>query len=440
MKLRQVLSLMALLFALTATASETKFYYYYNAYKTFPTGAGLIYAAKEAADPRDENLEWADEMEVKYVYESLTNQADFYVIAKPADGWLFYGLSTAVDNGEGWVPATDESGNIVLSNTSYPARFTPESSYSADTRKDCEKLAPSKPEACAYAIFSHVIPRVGTGQTSLGSVGSSKTVNNVGDEVTLTATPANETVTFLHWKKASTGELITDNPLTLTVEGAEEYTAYFESPLSHYYNLPEGGYIQWYNDNYSILDCNGTVGYVNTTDEALNLTEDDKFYLMDPDNGTPKLYPETPVLLWLKGEVTIIEYPSYNAWFTPKPSCARWTGEEPVAVSTLTPDECYYYTVDTAHRRFTIVSDVENTVLLAGTLYLEFLKDNFDEEEPYQIIYFDMDAAQQSYTGIAQTKPSAPQDGRRFTIGGLQVREAAPGTIVIQNGRKWLGR
>ena len=65
------------------------------------------------------------------------------------------------------------------------------------------------PTAQFYALFTHVKPTIAIGQSPLGTVSISKVCNEIGDDVTLTATPdESKNATFDYWVNMNTQEKI----------------------------------------------------------------------------------------------------------------------------------------------------------------------------------------------------------------------------------------
>ena len=78
------------------------------------------------------------------------------------------------------------------------------------------------PNEYCYALFCRVKAEAEDG----GKAEISRRVNEIGDEITITATP-DDGSTFQYWTEESTGKKITENPYTFTVTGKETYTACF---------------------------------------------------------------------------------------------------------------------------------------------------------------------------------------------------------------------
>lgn len=185
--------------------------YYFKVTATAqPTGAGKVYVAssKEAA-PADGDAKWKDEAEVTGSASSSGEAAstEFYLYAKPAEGYLF----------DKW---TKTDGTTEVSRQKNTSTGTLTSSSKEE----------SKPAEYGYiAHFSKAgdVYVVSEDET-IGTAGIDKPKNTVGDAVTLTAYPDMFSGTFKAWTKD--GKVVsTDNPYTFTVDGASKgkYVATF---------------------------------------------------------------------------------------------------------------------------------------------------------------------------------------------------------------------
>ena len=134
-----------------------------------------------------------------------------------------------------------------------------------------------------------------TGLTNFGTVAIDKVVNHPGDEITLTATPADGYV-FDYWKDAASGTTIvsTENPYTTTSQGATTYYAVFSEANAPTIDFPaEGGFkviaMTSTDDKYWVADeaAGLTVFQFNETD----LVEgEDGRLLLNTDDNAAKFY------------------------------------------------------------------------------------------------------------------------------------------------------
>lgn len=185
--------------------------YYYKVTATAqPTGAGKVYVAsiKEAA-PADGDAKWKDEAEVTGSENSSGDAAskEFYLYAKPADGYLF----------DKWTKADGTTEVSRQKNTSTGMLYS----------SSKEKSNPAKYGYIAYFAKAGDVYVVSEDET-IGTAGIDKPKNTVGDAVTLTAYPDMFSGTFKAWTKD--GKVVsTQNPYTFTVDEASKgkYVATF---------------------------------------------------------------------------------------------------------------------------------------------------------------------------------------------------------------------
>lgn len=175
-----------------------------------PTGAGKVYvsSSKETA-PADGDAKWKDEAEGTGS-ESSSGQAaskEFYLYAKPAEGYLFDKWTKADGTTEVSRQKNTSTGTLSSSSTekSKPAEY----GYIAHFAKAGDVYVVSEDE-------------------TIGTAGIDKPKNTVGDAVTLTAYPDIFSGTFKAWTKD--GKVVsTQNPYTFTVDEASKgkYVATF---------------------------------------------------------------------------------------------------------------------------------------------------------------------------------------------------------------------
>lgn len=207
-------------------AGEMAYHYYYAKMQALPTGKGLVYAdALSTAEPS-----YQDSQDCKFMRNTLVQDPSttFYVWAQPAEGYLLAGWSA---DGE---TLTTNDGTQPL------AMLIRAKTEGRDEGLDLPTFYPLEPDSTYYAMFARVVTRSVVGEENLGSIEVSKVLNDLGDEITLTATPNYNNVSFAYWKN-SKGEIITDNPLALTVNEAETYKAYFDCDTTTRFSFPEGG-------------------------------------------------------------------------------------------------------------------------------------------------------------------------------------------------------
>ena len=197
-------------FVLPSWAAGGTDYYYKVTATAQPTGAGKVYvsSSKETA-PADGDAKWKDEAEGTGS-ESSSGQAaskEFYLYAKPAEGYLFDKWTKADGTTEVSRQKNTSTGTLSSSSTekSKPAEY----GYIAHFAKAGDVYVVSEDE-------------------TIGTAGIDKPKNTVGDAVTLTAYPDIFSGTFKAWTKD--GKVVsTQNPYTFTVDEASKgkYVATF---------------------------------------------------------------------------------------------------------------------------------------------------------------------------------------------------------------------
>lgn len=193
-------------FVLPSWAGGTDYYYKVTA-TAQPTGAGKVYVSESNTEPKSTDYE---DTKVLITSEKSTQQAastEFYLYAKPAEGYLFDKWTKADGTTEVSRQKSTSTGTLTSSSTdkSNPAEY----GYIAHFSKAGDVYVVSEDE-------------------KIGTVGIDKPKNTVGDAVTLTAYPDMFSGTFKAWTKD--GKVVsTDNPYTFTVDGASKgkYVATF---------------------------------------------------------------------------------------------------------------------------------------------------------------------------------------------------------------------
>lgn len=414
--------------------------YYYNHYvvlNTYPTGKGKVYAEipTEGVKTEDANFETpAESVEVKYNYYSSASSS-FTATAVPEDGWSVAGYTYGTKNEDGTFTARTDT--LITANN--PASLSSTSvSYSENSLEEALATFPLEADTAFYAVFTHVSPRVGNGQENFGKVTIDKICNDVGDKVTLTATP-DSTSTFAYWLEKSTGKQIKDNPLTVDVTKAEEYYAYFESDLMETVTFPEGGgYLPYYTpcyvyypSNYSfevmIFDTDSPTKFELNGKDAIAAVPTPIGYYGGQFAGVQLLYGEGTHAF--KRNPTSTD-PSSNVNFL------RWTGETGVKTDTL-PSGHHYYTFDVNNEVFKIAG----AEIAAKQVYMAMPDSCVEKLTPGSfpdIIYTKTDGSQ---TGIATIKAGETVKSKGiYTLDGRKVDAMEQRGIYIYDGKKILYR
>lgn len=213
---RMLCTLLLLCAGITAAMACDTFYYAANAYVS-PSGAGKVYVSSTATSSPTYKESPAqtsgDQWTVSY------GEVNLYFYAQANDGYIF----------DHWANANGETVGTSSSYTASGLQFNSKSSRYPTTFN-------------YYAVFlaQNGLIKVKSANDNLGGVGISNPNNQITDTepVTLTANPdVSNGVMFLGWKKNNQGDLITDNPLVLTVSEENEgtYWAYFSEPADKVY-------------------------------------------------------------------------------------------------------------------------------------------------------------------------------------------------------------
>ena len=252
---RMLCTLLLLCAGVVSTMATSTFHYAANAYVS-PTGAGKVYVSSSATtNPQYQNPPHRITGSQRTVgYGEVT----LYYYAQANEGFIF----------DHWANANDETVGTSSSYTAQGLQFRSTSSGSPTTFN-------------YYAVFTAQtgLIKVRSANDNLGGVSISNPDNKITDTepVTLTANPdISNGVMFLGWKKNNQGDLITDNPLVLTVSEETEgtYWAYFSEPAEKVYirlkNNNTGRFLSFYgtgtiSDHTRDLEYDGTT-YKNVKD------------------------------------------------------------------------------------------------------------------------------------------------------------------------------
>lgn len=315
-------SLMTFVAVLSVWAGDENYYYYYATADAAPTGAGKVYLS---TDPQEEEPQYTEGTSEIQFYEYGSSYSYVYGYAQPAEGYLLAGWGT-----------TEELVEV----TGNPAML-PVESVTSDAGEPSDVFYPFEPDAVYKALFTRVKVSYASGQSNLGYVSCSKVCNEIGDEVVLTATPADEQCRFAYW--TLNGEKISENPLTVTVTGPAEYVAHFESDYAFTLQFPEeGGYIPFsYPLDVAIpMDVRVCRVLCYTLDDnpvqSGQVVLSESFYSLTKNEGC---------LLYGAGEQTIV-VDDWEYSETDEADLLRASGEDGTDISTLPQDGYRYYTFD----------------------------------------------------------------------------------------------
>lgn len=417
-------------------AGDEGYFNYYVHLGTYPTGAGKVYAELQSNSVKYEGANFetpAESVDVMYTKQNLKSQA-FTAHAEANDGWIVAGYTYGTKNEDGTFTARTDT----LITVNNPASLQPTSESSDKDSLTAISVFPLEADTAYYAVFTHVSPRVGNGQENFGKVTIDKICNDVGDKVTLTATP-DTTSTFAYWLEKSTGKQIKENPLTVDVTKAEEYYAYFESELMETVTFPEGGgYLPYYTPCY--------VYYPNKYDFTVMIFDTDspqKFQMDGKDAIAAVPYPVTYYagqfagvqLLYGEGTHAFKRNPTSTDPSTNE-NFLRWTGETGVKTDTL-PSGHHYYTFDVNNEVFKIAG----AEIAAKQVYMAMPDSCVEKLTPGSfpdIIYTKTDGSQ---TGIATIKAGETVKSKGiYTLDGRKVDAMEQRGIYIYDGKKILYR
>lgn len=439
-----VLGIVLLASTSSAFAGDESYYDYFVKLKTYPSGAGLVYAnadngtnltQDQMGNPFSENMTTpSDEIDVKFMAQYIST-GYFNAYATPADGWIFAGFSGCkIDEKTG-----EHLFNDSIVSRDNPANLSIFSHYSDKEQGTAESNFPIVEDSTLYALFTHIANNVYVGQDSLGSVEISKVCNNIGDQITLTAKvrDANHTK-FDYWIKKETGEKIKDNPLQLTVNECAHYEAHFASDLAETINFPEEGGMAIFYSNHDVTVPSNvkvlTFNYSEGLDSVEYSKESNKFFQV-PDTAGYHAYAQEPYIMLGKGEATF--YQTGEEVNTYSSSYFKWSGNEAVSVSSLAAT-CHYYTINLEKQQFELLAD--NATIPAKTAYWALPNERYEALKATSapaIIYWNDPTIAAGISTITKesTKKNATKKGI-YNIQGQKVEKMTSKGLYIIDGKK----
>lgn len=433
-------------------AGGTKFYDFYATLEAYPTGAGKVYAEEpagattsddEASDLYADMRTPAEIVDVKFISEGADANATYTAYAIPADGWILAGFSVASVVNDG------EFDNFVFNDdiVSYenPAQMSVTSITSEDNVEKAEANFPFFSEALHYALFTHVAPIIATGQASLGTVKSSKVCNEIGDNVTLTATPNDETTTqFDYWLNKSTGEKISTNPLTINnISSSAYYEAHFKSTQAIDIEFPEeGGYkVVCFPKGYVMPDKvvnELQFSYADINYNSLHPTDDASGYYLDSYEYSQSLYGNEPHILYGKGTMTFVEDSYYDENMYSS-NILKWSGENGCNVKDMTIAN-KYYCVDIENQQFHLLAD--DAVIAPNTAYLALPTETYKaydlQDAPEDIYWFNQEGDPTGIEAVQANKLEKAAAQGIYTLDGKKLDKISGKGLYIINGKKVL--
>ena len=434
-----------------ANAGETKWGDYYATLSAYPTGAGLVYAEvpesyvteseDEMSDLFTDMKTPAESVDVKFMYNNYDTKTYFYPHAVPSEGWIVAGFSQAK------VVRDEVEGEdvFVFNDSIYDTDNPSSNTYLEAGFSDADQTIalssfPMAPTAQFYALFTHVKPTIAIGQSPLGTVSISKVCNEIGDDVTLTATPdESKNATFDYWVNMNTQEKIAQNPLEVkNIQESAVYEAHFKSDKAITMEFPEeGGYKIVYFDKGYVMPATNVVD--NTFDfygidiNNLKVTEDSSAYYIQPGDLRNWLYPGNPHILYGKGLMTFVENDEMQKSNTNE---LEWSGDNGVNVADLSLDK-KYYSVNLEKKQFELLAD--DAVIAPKTAYFAMPVECYtahNVEKAPSIVYW---YKPETSTGIEEIQQETATVGNAkgiYSIDGKKMNAIPAKGLYIVNGKK----
>ena len=265
MKKIYLLSLFAVMSLSAFAETDSNYYWFYNKVESAPTGKGVIYASDGVTEP-ESTSDYTTSVEVKN-YQQGISYGSLYVWAQPAEGYQFVGWFTSASDETSMAELIDTKAETVLSVMAVQS-----------TEDDTVEGYGFEPDGTYYGIFSKVKVQAVEGLESVAAVEISKVANDLGDNVTISATPYDETTKFEYWLD-SKGNKITENPYSFTVSDIETYTAYFSGESILVLDFGEGKYIPF--SNQFSAGLGDLTGYHVTAVEKAFYDEEDNYITFD---------------------------------------------------------------------------------------------------------------------------------------------------------------
>lgn len=434
-----------------ANAGETKWGDYYATLSAYPTGAGLVYAEvpesyvteseDEMSDLFTDMKTPAESVDVKFMYNNYDTKTYFYPHAVPSEGWIVAGFSQAK------VVRDEVEGEdvFVFNDSIYDTDNPSSNTYLEAAFSDADQTIalssfPMTPTAKFYALFTHVKPTIAIGQSPLGTVSISKVCNEIGDDVTLTATPdESKNATFDYWVNMNTQEKIAQNPLEVkNIQESAVYEAHFKSDKAITMEFPEeGGYkIVYFDKGYVMPATNvvdNTFDFWDISTNNLKVTEDSSAYYIQPGDLRNWLYPGNPHILYGKGLMTFVENDEMQKSNSNE---LEWSGDNGVNVADLSLDK-KYYSVNLEKKQFELLAD--DAVIAPKTAYFAMPVECYTAhkvEKAPSIVYW---YKPETSTGIEEIQQETATVGNAkgiYSIDGKKMNAIPAKGLYIVNGKK----
>lgn len=422
--------------------------------RAHPISGGKVYAemVSNGSAPEGNNYGTpAAVVDVKFAFRNLASfkYGNFRAVAVPNEAWQFAGFATQqyVD-GDPVVPTkaewADNNRSIRVTSQAY-------GSSDFDTPEDAFKNFPDEPDEVFYALFTRVTVGIDYFNEQLGSVEIDRFINDVGQKVTLTATPKEgKKATFSHWVEKSTGNKITQNPYSFDVASADHYTAVFTSENLVALEFPEeGGIIEFYKEE-NLIWFPETVKRMNFMEENLKKTGTQAYFEIE--NYTKTVPAKTATYLYGEGTQYLLDDPddkTSSQMYMATPS-EFWSGDKGVKLDTMKVavddwgditeyDNVSGYLYDKESNTF---KRIEDGMVPAGRVFLAIPKYFLDQlEEGYvpDVIYLTEEEAEAASIDGVQAD-NAVKNGKVYTIDGKQVAAPKQKGVYIYDGKKLIVR
>ena len=419
-----------------AMASST-FYAYYAQVNAAPEGKGTVYATYDvqAEAPTPDMYKSSSEVQFTAMYGNV------YIYAQPADGYQLAGVSTATFNEAG--EAIYNEDNITVPGETYTTMYA-DSEISGEEEAAVAAMMPMDPNNVYYALFTRVVAKPANEQMNrLGGTAISKVTNDNGDVITLTATPHyDESTKFAYWIKKSTGEKITENPLTITVDGMETYEAYFTSDLRVDLDFgAEESYKVWYNDRDAFIGDVKTLNFGTNSEwttymyDTLNVENNLRYSFFETYEAGYMASGKTAYLLYGQGVQTIIkDTTAVNSEETTIPESILKYAQTATNVAEL-PVSAKYYNVNIAERTLTLMD--ANAAIAEGTLYaavpVEYLVEGY--EAPATIYWSADEVVGQEPVATSINSIKVTEAAAIYSLDGKKLAKVTKPGVYVVNGK-----
>ena len=364
----------------------------------------------------------------------------FYCAAKPAEGYVFagfiqddYDVETETKTESDFLVSTENPANLERLNGITKKADNGESA----SKEEVEALMPLDPQNYFRAVFTKVAVNVAEDNDHLGTATISKLVNDTGDELTLTATPADEKCSFDYWEVNGNGEKYSVDPeLHITATHPEVYTAHFKHTSDVTLDFGEGKLIPFICNDADCYLPEGVETYTISADSTQASTYGDaNTYFTKPIVNDARYYWAGYMdLLYAKGKKTIKAWQTENYSTPSKYSTMQWSGKEGINVDTITVDvPTTYYTLDAENMCFNRVTGL----LAPETPYLQLPTSTFDKSNTTtpDVIVIDVNAV--IVDGIKDVKASKGTTAKRiYDLQGRRRNNVDQKGVYVFDGKK----